>query len=97
MDRQSGSNAVNVIGLSLPNISRPYIHAGIVQEIVLWNTTDLGYLTVYAGSLLAEKKLADGAKSVQAGRLGTLEIRGSDIILGTPLIIDKANVDKFDF
>jgi rhamnose transport system substrate-binding protein len=97
MDRQSGSNAVNVIGLSLPNISKPYIHAGIVQEIVLWNTTDLGYLTVYAGSLLAEKKLADGAKSVQAGRLGTLEIRGSDIILGTPLIIDKANVDKFDF
>ncbi|MGH9647349.1 MAG: autoinducer 2 ABC transporter substrate-binding protein, partial [Bryobacteraceae bacterium] len=97
MDRQSGSDAVDVIGLSLPNISKPYIHAGIVQEIVLWNTTDLGYLTVYAGSLLAESKLANGARSIQAGRLGTLEVRGSDIILGTPLIIDKANVDRFDF
>ena len=97
MDRQSGSNAVDVIGLSLPNISKPYIHAGIVQEIVLWNTTDLGYLTVYAGSLLADHKLVDGAKSIQAARLGTLEVRGSDIILGTPLIIDKANVDRFDF
>jgi rhamnose transport system permease protein len=97
MDRQSGSNAVDVIGLSLPNISKPYIHAGIVQEIVLWNTTDLGYLTVYAGSLLADHKIIDGAKSIQAGRLGTLEVRGSDIILGTPLIIDKTNVDRFDF
>ena len=97
MDRQAGSNAVNVIGLSLPNISKPYIHAGIVQEIVLWNTTDLGYLTVYAGSLLSDHKMATGAKSIQAGRLGTLEIRGRDIILGTPLIIDKTNVDKFDF
>jgi len=97
MDRQSGSQAVDVIGLSLPNISKPYIHAGIVQEIVLWNTADLGYLTVYAGSLLAENKIANGAKSIQAGRLGTLEIRGSDIILGTPLIIDKTNVDQFDF
>ncbi len=96
MDR-SGSNTVDVIGLSLPNISKPYIHAGIVHEIVLWNTTDLGYLTVYAGSLLAENKLTSGAKSIQAGRLGTLEVRGSDIILGTPLIIDNTNVDKFDF
>jgi rhamnose transport system substrate-binding protein len=97
MDRLSGSNAVDVIGLSLPNISKPYIHAGIVQEIVLWNTTDLGYLTVYAGSLLADNKIANGANSIQAGRLGTLEVHGSDIILGTPLIIDKTNVDKFDF
>jgi rhamnose transport system substrate-binding protein len=97
MDRQSGNNAVDVIGLSLPNISKPYIQAGIVQEIVLWNTADLGYLTVYAGSLLADHKMLDGTKSIQAGRLGTLEVRGSDIILGTPLIIDKNNVDKFDF
>jgi hypothetical protein len=59
--------------------------------------TDLGYLTVYAGSLLAENKMVNGAKSIQAGRLGDLEIRGSDIILGTPLIINNANVDQFDF
>jgi len=97
MSRQNGSDAVDVIGLSLPNISKPYIHAGIVQEIVLWNTTDLGYLTVYAGSLLADHKMVDGAKSIQAGRLGTLAVHGSDIILGTPLIIDKTNVDRFDF
>jgi rhamnose transport system substrate-binding protein len=97
MDLPTGSNVVDVIGLSLPNISKPYIHSGLVQEIVLWNTTDLGYLTVYAGSLLAESKMVNGAKSIQAGRLGNLEIRGSDIILGTPLIINNANVDQFDF
>ncbi|HEY6346542.1 MAG TPA: substrate-binding domain-containing protein [Bryobacteraceae bacterium] len=97
MDLQAGSKAVDVIGLSLPNISKPYIHSGLVQEIVLWNTTDLGYLTVYAGSLLAENKMVNGAKSIQAGRLGNLEIRGSDIILGTPLIINNSNADQFDF
>jgi ribose/xylose/arabinose/galactoside ABC-type transport system permease subunit/ABC-type sugar transport system substrate-binding protein len=96
MDLPTGSKAADVIGLSLPNISKPYIHSGIVQEIVLWNTTDLGYLTVYAGWLLAENKMVSGAKSIQAGRLGELEIRGSDIILGTPLIINNANADQFD-
>jgi rhamnose transport system substrate-binding protein/rhamnose transport system permease protein len=95
--RQSGRKDVSVIGLSLPNICKPYIHDGVVPLIVLWNTTDLGYLTVYAGSLLAENKIQSGAKSIQAGRLGALEVRGSDIILGTPLIIDKANVDQLDF
>ena len=95
--RQAGRKDVSVIGLSLPNICKPYIHDGTVQLIVLWNTKDLGYLTVYAGYLLAENKIPAGTKSIRAGRLGTLEVRGSDIILGTPLIIDKANIDRLDF
>ena len=42
--------------------------------------------------------LAAGAQtSVQAGRLGAIEIRGSEIILGAPLMFTKANIDKFDF
>src|SRR6185312_10910611 len=72
--RQSGRKDVNVIGLSLPSICKPYIHDGSVQTIVLWNTRDLGYLTVYASSLLAQNKIASGAGSMQAGRLGSIEI-----------------------
>jgi rhamnose transport system substrate-binding protein len=95
--RQSGRKDVKVIGLSLPNICKPYIHDGVVPLIVLWNTDDLGYLAVYAGSLLAQNKIPSGAKSIEAGRLGALEVRGTDIILGTPLIINKDNVDRLDF
>jgi rhamnose transport system permease protein len=95
--RQAGRRDVSVIGLSLPNISKPYIHDGVVPSIVLWSTNNLGYLTVYAGSLLAGNKIPNGVTSIQAGRLGTLEVRGSDIILGTPLIINRTNVDQMDF
>ena len=31
------------------------------------------------------------------GRLGTMQIRGSEIILGQPLMFTKANIDQFDF
>ncbi len=65
--------------------------------MVLWSTRDLGYLTVYAGSLLAQNKLPAGATSVQVGRLGTLQVRGSEIILGAPLIINKQNIGQMDF
>ena len=43
--RQSGRHDVDVIGLSLPSICKPYIEDGSVQTIVLWNTHDLGYAT----------------------------------------------------
>lgn len=95
--RQSGRKDVFVIGLSLPSITKPYIKDGSVQTVVLWNTHDLGYATVYAAYLLANKKIPPGSKSIQAGRLGTLQIQGDQIILGAPLIINKANIDSLDF
>ena len=95
--RQAGRKDVDVIGLSLPGICKPYIHEGVVQTIFLWNTKNLGYLTVYAGTMLSQNKIPAGATSVQAGRLGALEISGSQIILGAPLLIDRKNIDKLDF
>jgi rhamnose transport system permease protein len=95
--RQAGRKDVNVIGLSLPNINKPYVHDGVVQTVVLWNTKDLGYLTVRAGALMVQGSLASGASSMDGGRLGTIEVRGSQIILGPPLKFTKANIDQFDF
>ncbi len=96
--RQAGrAGDVNVIGLSLPNINKPYVHGGVVQAVVLWNTGDLGYLTVLAASKLAQRTFGAGETSIDAGRLGTLEVRGQEIILGAPLLMDKSNIDKYNF
>ena len=95
--RQAGRSDVDVIGLSLPNLNKRYVHEGVVQAVVLWNTRDLGYLTVYASTLLAQGKISPGMPSLRAGRLGNIEIRGDQIILGNPVIFNKANIDQFDF
>ena len=95
--RQAGRTNVSVIGLSLPNINKPYVHAGVVQTVVLWNTRNLGYLTVYAGSQLAGGTLRADVRSINAGRLGALEVRRGQIILGEPLLMTKANIDSYDF
>jgi rhamnose transport system permease protein len=95
--RQARRRDVDVIGLSLPSICKPYIEDGTVQSIVLWKVPDLGYLTVYAGALLAQGKLPKDADSINAGRLGEVRVRGSEIILGKPLIINKQNLDQFNF
>ena len=86
-----------MIGLSLPNMNKPYVRDGTVQTVMLWNTADLGYLTVHAGLQLVQGTLRDRATSMNAGRLGKIEIRGSEVILGPPLFFRKDNIDKFDF
>lgn len=94
--KQEGS-AAKVIGLSVPSLCRGYVHEGIVESIVLWNTVDLGYLTVRAAVKLKAGELRSGAASLDGGRLGTLEVRGSEILLGKPFRFDKSNIDQFDF
>ena len=95
--QQSGRTDVKVTGLSLPNMCKPYVHAGVVDHIVLWNTLDLGYLTVYVSRALARGDLAAGARTLRAGRLGEIEVRGDQVMLGAPFVFTKDNIDRFDF
>jgi rhamnose transport system substrate-binding protein len=95
--RQSGRKDVQVVGLSLPNLCKPYVHGGEVEAVALWNTKDLGYVAVAAPAALARGTLKAGAGSFNANQLGKLEIKGSDIILGVPLLFRKDNIDKFNF
>ncbi|MGH9591587.1 MAG: substrate-binding domain-containing protein, partial [Bryobacteraceae bacterium] len=95
--KQSGRADVKVIGLSLPNVCKPYVHAGIIDAVVLWKTRDLGYLAVYAATALTKGTLKQGDTTFTAGRLGPLQVSGSQIVLGAPFIFDKMNIDRFDF
>jgi rhamnose transport system permease protein len=95
--KQSGRTDVKVTGLGLPNACKPYIHDGVVDSIVLWNTMDLGYLTVRAAQAVKAGTLAAGSTALEAGRLGKIEVRGDNVLLGAPFTFTKANVDQFDF
>ena len=95
--KQAGRRDVKVTGLSLPNMCKPYVHAGIIDSVVLWNTGDLGYLTVLAADALARGHLEAGATSIDAGRLGRIAIEKDQILLGKPFVFTKENIDRFDF
>jgi len=86
-----------VIGLSLPNLCKPYVHAGFIEAVVLWKTKDLGYLAVAVPAALVRGTLRADQSSFDAARLGKLRIEGSDIILGAPVFFRKDNIDQFNF
>jgi rhamnose transport system permease protein len=95
--QQSGRSDVKVIGLSLPNMCRAYIKAGVIESIVLWNTLDLGYLTVRAADALVTGHLKHGDRELAGGRLGHVAVVGDEIRLGAPFVFNKSNIDRFNF
>ena len=95
--KQSGRTDVKVTGLSLPNMCKPYIHAGIIDSIVLWNTRNLGYLTVEAAAAIVSGRLHPGVTTLDAGTLGKIEVHGDEVMLGSPFVFTQQNIDQFDF
>ena len=97
VEQSARKDAVKVVGLGLPNDNKKYVHDGVTSAVILWNTMDLGYLTIYASQELANGVLKPGDKTMTAGKLGTLQIRGDNILLGKPFAFTKDNIDNFDF
>ena len=95
--KQAGRTDVKVTGLSLPNMNKPYVKTGVVESVVLWNTVDLGYLTVQAAYALGSGTLKRGDTALKAGRLGTVQVVNDEVRLGAPFIFNKDNIDRFDF
>ena len=94
---------VFVTGLSTPNVMKKYVvpadpnQPAVVKSVVLWNTEDLGYLTIRAAAGVARGTLKKGDTTFDAGRLGTKQIVGDNILLGKILVFTKDNIEDFDF
>jgi rhamnose transport system substrate-binding protein len=96
--KQAGkSGQVLVTGLSTPNSMKSYVKDGTVKSVVLWNTKDLGYLTVFAARALVDGTLKAGATEFTAGTLGKKPVTGDNILLNNLLVFTKDNIDQFDF
>lgn len=96
--KQAGkAGQVFVTGLSTPNDMKPAVKEGTVASVILWNTVDLGYLTIQAANAVARGELKAGATAIKAGRLGEKKVEGDKVMLGDILVFTKENIDGFDF
>ena len=96
--KQKGkAGKVQVTGLATPNGMKKYVKDGTVRSVVLWNTGDLGYLTVYTAHAVATGQYKTGDTTLKAGRLGEKKIVDGQVMLGDILVFNKDNIDKFDF
>lgn len=89
---------VAITGLGVPSLVRNYIKSGTIEEVALWNPTDIGYGAIYMAKAQLDGTLKPSSGSLKAGRLGELKFIAPDtLLLGPPLIFDKDNIDDFSF
>ena len=92
------TGSVVATGYCSPNTVRDYIKSGAMTYSVLWNPSDLGYLTVWAakelseGRTFADKVTVDGLKN-QPTWLAEDKI----LLLGPPMVFTAENIDQFKF
>ncbi|HVX86516.1 MAG TPA: substrate-binding domain-containing protein [Phycisphaerae bacterium] len=97
IEQQGKAGKIQVTGLSTPNDMKKYVLNGTVKSVVLWNTKDLGYLTVYTAEAVASGKYHPGDKTIKAGRLGERPIVNGQVLLGDILVFNKDNINNYDF
>ncbi|MCA9151091.1 MAG: substrate-binding domain-containing protein [Planctomycetales bacterium] len=97
VEQAGKSGQIMVTGLATPNDMKQFVKSGTVRSVVLWNTVDLGYLTVFVAEALASGKLDVDQTEIMAGRLGIKPIRGTDVLLGDILVFTPENIDQYNF
>jgi ABC-type sugar transport system substrate-binding protein len=88
---------VLVTGICGPRDARRHILDGTVKSVVYWNPEDMGYLTAKVAIAVAKGALGGGAKTIDAGRLGTRTITGDTVLLGQPQVFNKNNISNADY
>lgn len=94
-------------GYGSPLTARDYIHSGAMTFSVLWNPWALGYLTVWAGWIMAQGiPIWEIPYELDLSVPGIEDLPEVDVrwlpdqkalLLGPPLIITKENVDNYNF
>lgn len=96
--QQAGaSGKVAVVGLATPKPMKQWVESGTVKTVILWNPVDLGYLAIQAAKAISEGKLTADSTTLSAGRLGEVEVRNGQVLLGAPMRFTKENIADFDF
>lgn len=90
--------AVIGTGYCSPNTVRSYIKSGAFGFSVLWDPAALGYLTVWAGKQLIDNKPFAATNTVPGmDHPISYDAKTGILLLGSPSVFTKDNVDQFNF
>jgi rhamnose transport system substrate-binding protein len=90
---------VALVGLGLPGQMKEYLEDGTVEAFALWDPSEVGYLTAYAGKALLDGTIT-GAEgdTFDAGKLGTYTVGPDGLVLvGELLKFNLENIEDYDY
>ncbi|GAB2845824.1 rhamnose ABC transporter substrate-binding protein [Microbacterium insulae] len=90
---------VALVGLGLPGQMKEYLEDGTVEAFALWDPSEVGYLTTYAGKALLDGTITGKeGDTFDAGKLGSYTVGPDGLVLvGELLKFDAENIDEYDY
>lgn len=99
LSKSTYKGKVALVGLGLPGQMKEYVKDGTVKGFALWDPSEIGYLTTYAGKALRDGTITGKeGDTFDAGKLGKRTV-GKDglVIVGELLKFTAENIDKYDY
>ncbi len=98
VQQEGKAGEIAVIGYGSPATVKPYIESGVMKESILWDAYELGYLTVWAGKMVAEGKEFAEVNNIPGVTNPVKYFADTKtLLLGEPLVITAENVNDFSF
>lgn len=90
---------LQLTGLSTPNQLKKFVENGSVTAFQLWAPANEGYIALYLGQAIHDKKLTPVAGGeFSTPKFGKLKFSGKLELIAGPLVkFDKSNISKFNF
>ena len=96
VEDQGQPGRIKVTGLGLPSELAGYVRSGTVPEFAIWNPVDLGYSTVQVAAALLRHPQSTRARSIDAGRMGTILFDQDGVgAMASPFIYNRDNIEQY--
>lgn len=98
VDAAGRAGTIVTTGFCSPNTVKDYVKSGAMTYSVLWNPSDLGYLTVWAGKQMADGKPFEASPKVEGLDAAVKWLPDQKILLlGAPMVFTSENIGNFNF
>ncbi len=96
VDKLGKIGKIFVTGLADPSVMKQYTKNNTVQYYVLWNVPKLGALTMEVARAVVDGNMPKNG-TFNAGKLGKFQVHNGIVLLGPPMIFNKALTAKLNY
>jgi simple sugar transport system substrate-binding protein len=88
---------IAVVGTTTPNAAKEFIKDNSISAAIIWDSGDASFAMAYVAKLILDGKAGDIKPGFEIPGIGAPKIEGINLIFDKPLILNKSNVDNYNF